>query len=97
MVPSVAVSYLVAMAVGLGFMGALGVPEGELITTAGATGWAAGLLVLVIGATPSIVGAHLAWRALRAGGGRSARAALAVNLALVGYLTVVPLAQMILA
>jgi hypothetical protein len=96
MVPAVLVSYLLAFAVGTVLMGALDVPEGKLITTAGVAGWVAGVCVLGIGVVPSIAGSALARRALRSGGGAWARAALVVNVLLLCYFAVVSLAQMAL-
>lgn len=75
--------YLVAYAVGTLLGAVLDVPEGDKLTTAGAAGWAAGLVLVVLLPAPQAVGLWLGVRARRCGGGRRATAGIVAN-ALVG-------------
>jgi len=89
-------SYLVAFVVGTLLMHALDVPEGELLTTAGALGWLAALLVLAIGVAPLVAGVVLAGRAHRRGVGRSALLPMVVNGLLLAWLVLSTVLQLVL-
>jgi hypothetical protein len=97
MVPSLVVSYTLAYAVGTLLMGALDVPEGELITSAGGPGWLAGACVTAIGVAPLVCGVALASRALRYGAGSSAKAGRVVNGILLVWLLASQILQMALS
>ena len=97
MVPSLVVSYALAYAVGTLLMGALDVPEGQLITSAGGPGWLAGACVAAIGVAPLVFGVALASRALRYGAGSSAKAARVVNGVLLVWLLASQTLQMALS
>ncbi len=91
MLPTLIASFLVGGALGYAFLGLLGLHRGDLLSFAGVAGWAALIVVLVIGALPVIVGVGLGLRAVRAGGGRPAVAATVVNALVLCYLVAVQL------
>lgn len=89
--------YLVAYGIGALLMALLDVPEGELLTTAGALGWVAGLALALLLPAPQAVGLWLGVRARRAGGGRRAVAGIAANAAIGGFLLATGLGGLLLA
>lgn len=78
--------YLVGFAIGTLLGAALDVPEGELLTTAGAAGWVAGLALALLLPAPQAVGLWLGVRARRAGGGGRATGGIVANAAIGGFL-----------
>jgi hypothetical protein len=95
MLPMLVVSFGVGYAVGVVLMGALGVPEGGLLTRAGTAGRLAALLVLLIGVLPTVGGVLLGRRAVREGAGARGTAALVVNGVVLAYLVVVQVLQQV--
>jgi hypothetical protein len=93
MLPMLIVSFGVGYAIGVMLMGALGVHEGQVLAHAGALGWLAAALVLLIGVAPVAAGVYLGRRAMREGAGGPAKAALIVNGIVLTYLVVVQVLQ----
>jgi hypothetical protein len=79
MLPGFLVVGVVAGIVGQILAISAGLPEGRSLSAGGAAGWAILVVVLLIAVLPMIAGTLLARRALRAGAGLGARAALIVN------------------
>jgi hypothetical protein len=90
-------TFPLAFALGSILMSLLDVPEGELLSTAGALGWLAALLVLAVEVIPLVAGVTLALRARRLGAGPSANAPLTVHAVLLAGLLTTQLLQLILA
>ena len=88
--------YLVGYAIGTLLGAALDVPEGDLLTTAGAAGWAGAIALVLILPAPQAAGLWLGVRARRAAGGGRATAGIVANLAIGGYLLVTGLAGLVL-
>jgi hypothetical protein len=97
MLPGLLVSFAVGYAVGVMFLSAFGLHEGQLLTSAGLGGRLAAVLVLAIGLLPVIFGVVFARRALRLGAGGGAKAALIVNAVILVYLVAVQVVQQITA
>lgn len=89
------VAFAVSMALGYAAMAWLGLEEGEMLSAAGGTGWLVAGGLLVVQVVPAAVGAALATRAVRLGGGGVAASALVVNVLLGVYALVVQLFQLV--
>lgn len=85
--------FFVAIAVsgmlGYAIMSWFGLPDGALLTAAGARGWLAAAGLLAVQLAPVAVGSALGAKALRLDGGAGAGSALAVNVLLGVYAVVV--------
>lgn len=87
-----AFAYLVAAAVGFWLLGALGLNDGDLLLMDhSAIGWIAEIGLTLVLATPPVIGVVLGVRAIRAGAGKLALVAVAINglLALMALVTFV--------
>jgi hypothetical protein len=94
MVPGTAVSLALAAGAGYALMAALGVAEGDPLTSAGPLGAVAAVCLVACIVAPPVAGCVLARRARAAGSGGSAVAVFSVNALLVVWLGVVPLIQL---
>lgn len=83
MVPATALSMVAAFLLGNALMAANGTPEGELLISAGPTGWLAWLAVTLTMLSAPLIGTLLGYLARRADGGGATTAALVVNAAIV--------------
>lgn len=78
--------YLVTYGIGALLGAALDVAEGQKLTTAGAAGWAVGLVLVLLLPAPQAVGLWLGVRGRRTGGGGRATAGIVANAAIGGFL-----------
>lgn len=97
MLPLFFVGSVAAMLLGTWFMDLLGVPEGELLTTAGFYGWCAAAVVVAVMCIAPVVGMRLAYRsqALRPNG--ATLAALITNAVALLYVLITTAASWYLA
>lgn len=97
MVPSLAISYVVAYFVGSGLQAALDLAEDEMLWDAGALGVLAAVLVTGLLASPSVAGIVLGVGARRLGERRLGTAGAIVNGAIGAYLALATVAGLVAA
>jgi hypothetical protein len=85
MLPAFVGGSIAASLLGLWFMHLLGVPEGQLLTTAGFFGWCAGAIVVAVMLTAPVVGMRFAYRAQSLRPATSNLVALSANAAAFMY------------
>lgn len=89
MVPATLLGAGLGYAVGTAFMARLGVPEGQVLSSAGIVGWLAATVVLAVMAAAPVAGVAFGVAAVRRGGGQVAAVAAWVN----GLIVIVLVAQ----
>lgn len=97
MLPAAAGALVLGEVVGSLLMRLLGVPEGEVLSSAGVRGWLAGALVVLVSISPLAAGVLLADRALRYGIPGRSWIALLVNAVVLVFLLVAQVLQLALS